>query len=130
MDLFSVLTDELSAPEDLEAQVKEICEFASNLNDSELKIVQAAQSARDFELWERGARAMQGFAYQQGLKEEWWRVVSLVKEEQAKGFWTPAWDAAFDHSVATLLKPWAGKSYSMQDYEILTEPLRLAGFQA
>lgn len=129
MDLFTSLTEDFTVAEDIDQQVKRVCAFVKNLTPQQLKLIKATQKSREFEAWEKAARNMQSFAYAQELRKDWWRIVELVKEELKGGFWTPGWDAAFDYSLATLLKPWAGKTWSSKEYELLTAPLENAGFK-
>lgn len=128
MDLFTIISEDVESPKDIDEQVEALCDFVSNLDESELQMIGAAQKARDFEAWEKAARGMQAFAYTQGLKAEWWRIVDLIKESQKGQFFHNGWDAAYDHAMATLLKPWEGKAWSHKDYELLTSPLRSVGF--
>jgi hypothetical protein len=129
MDLFSIISEDVESSKDIDEQVERICDFVLNLNDGEIQMVAIAQKARDFEAWDKAAHAMQAFAYTQGLKNEWWRIVDLVKARQKGHFFHSGWDAAFDHAMATLLEPWEGKAWSHKDYELLTAPLKAAGFK-
>lgn len=129
MDLFSTITEDLAAPEDIDSTVKRICEFVKNLDEGQLKLVKATQEAREFEAWEKAARNMQAIAYKNGLKDEWWRIVKILNAERYGHFFDSAWDAAYDHSMAMLVKPWAGKSWSQKEYDLLIAPLEAAGFK-
>jgi len=127
MDLFTQVGGEFSAPKDLSAKVQELGEFVAGLSESEITVVRNLQKSRDFESWEKAARAAQAFAYEQGLRERWWEVVHQLDKKRRESFWTPAWDSAYDYGVALLLKPWVGVTWPSKNQEILISPLRSLG---
>jgi len=129
MDLFSALTEDIEIETDLDSEVTALCEFVKNLTPRQVKIVAGVQAARDFEHWDKVIRSVQAFAYDQGLKERWWEIVDLVKSHQKGEFFHAGWNSAFDCSVALLIKPWVGKSFSAKDYDLILEPLKSVGFQ-
>lgn len=123
-----MISENVESPQDIDEQVEAMCDFVENLTEGEIQVVATAQKARDFEAVDKAARGMQAFAYTQGLKNDWWRVVDLIKARQKGNFFHSGWEAAFDHAMATMLKPWEGKAWSHKDYELLTAPLKAVGF--
>lgn len=124
MNLFDSIVEAIEIAPDVDEQVKALCDFILSLDEKQLKHLEIAMKEIDFEARQEALYAMQAFAYEKNLKDDWWRVVDLVKESKRDCFWHVGWDAAFDNAVAILLKPYFGKAISHSYYELITSPLQ------
>lgn len=128
MDLFTIVTEDLTAPEDLDERVERLCLFVSELHEEQLKVIDDFRAKRDFDSWEKAVRGVYSLAQSQGLTELWRTTMATIEERKRKEFWHSGWDSAFDCAAAMLMEPWEGKTWSHQDYLLLTAPLVALGF--
>ena len=128
MDLFSSVIEATTIDENVDEQVIELCEFVKSLDNASIKQVATAREAISFEAWQPAVTGLQAFAYSNGLKDDWWRIVDLVTSSRKGILWNAAWNAAYDHSVSLLLKPYVGTGIPAPYYELLTGPLIEAGW--
>jgi len=123
-----MVIDETVVDENVDDQVVALCDFVKTLDEAQLKGIAVARAAMDFDAWEKAARGLQSFAFGEGLKDDWWRIVELVNEARKGTWWTAGWDAAYDHAMCLLLKPYVGTGIPQPHYDLLTGPLIQAGF--
>lgn len=130
MDIFSLVADQdtLAPATERYAEVVRVCDFVKSLDDQQIKKLEFIHSGRDFDIWERNARSLYGFALEHGYEQEWSKTSAVVEKARKGIFWNRGWDYAHDYTSAELLKPWAGKAYSKDIYDYLTSPLRSLGF--
>lgn len=128
MDLFSSVIEATTVDENIDEQVIQLCEFVKSLDDASIKQVAVAREAISFEAWQPAVTGLQAFAYSNGLKDDWWRIVDLVTTARKGTWWNAAWNAAYDHSVALLLKPYVGTGIPKPNFDLLTGPLIEVGF--
>lgn len=128
MDLFSSVIEATTVDTNITEQVTELCEFVKSLDDTRVKQVATTREAINFEAWQLAVTSLQAFAYSQGLKDDWWRIVELVTDSRKGIWWNTAWNAAYDHSMALLLKPYVGTGLPQPYYDLLTGPLIGVGF--
>lgn len=126
-DLFSSVTEATKPEANVDDQVVALCDFVKTLTPAQLKQITVLRKAMDFDLWQTAARGLQSFAYERGLKDDWWRIVGIVTEARRGLEWNSGWDAAYDHAMCLLLKPYAGVGIPKPHYELLTGPLVAVG---
>lgn len=129
MDLFSSIIDSTTVDSDIDTQVTALCDFVKSLDSARLKTAAAAREAISFDTWHPAITSFQEFAYSHELKDDWWRIVEIVSEARKGTWWTAAWDAAYDHSMCLLLKPYVGRAIPQPHYDLLTGPLSAVGWK-
>lgn len=128
MDLFTHVIEDIEAPVNIEEQVIALCLFVDSLDETAVKIANNAAANISLDAWRTAALGLQAFAYQQGLRDAWWRIVNLVTEARKASRCGDVWNSTYDHAMCLLLKPYVGTGIPQSHYDLLTAPLRAAGW--
>lgn len=128
MDLFSSVIEETSVAENLDEQLQELFTFVAELEPDKLKLAGKLREEVDFEAWDAAVKTFHSFAVVEGIENRWWTTVQAVTAAREDLEWNRAWDAAYDHAIALLLKPYVGKALSAEAYDLLVRPLTKAGW--
>lgn len=128
MDLFSSIIEATTVADDIDQQIIDLCDFVKSLDKDKIKAAAAARESINFDTWHPAITSFQSFAFGHELKDDWWRIVAIVSDSRKGTWWTSAWDAAYDHSICLLLKPYVGRAIPQPYYDLLTGPLSLVGW--
>ncbi len=129
MSLFDEISNTITIHPQLKERIVELCEFVKRLDKTELAVVDRIYKEVDVDEWIASAFRAQNFAYSHNLKENWWKVVKIVRRELRSEFWFSNLSPIFDSAECLLIQPWVGTAFSQKDFNLLTKPLRAVGFQ-